>query len=188
MTIVIPAGYCQISINFEGPTVSGEAVVTSGWSLGEEGTLIGLCQLVGVGITDHIMPYMHDAFTLTSVSGITATEVAEFPVAYTGEKSGDLAPPQVSLLTRKVSALRGRANRGRNYWPGLLLDTDIADDGTITNVYVTTLQGAFDAYGAEFAATNYSGCILHNDALLAPTDITGYIVENRVATQRRRLR
>lgn len=106
--------------------------------------------------------------------------------------------PNVSILVRKSTGLGGRYNRGRNYWPSFDR-TFVLSNGTVSPGEVTLLQAGFDAMlevlgGAvgtpPVNLTNMS--LIHSpraaEATPTPTPITALIVENLVATQRRRLR
>lgn len=188
MTINIPTGYAQATINYSGPTVTGKAATVLGFSLGEEGTLEGLCTAIEAAYNTNLAPWLHTAFTVTSVRAIDNVNVHEKSMSIDGIRTGDLAPPNVALLTKKTTALRGRKFRGRNYWPGLMKDDNIEDDGTLIGGYVNQLNDAFAGFNGDLNMLGYFPVILHNDAEVPPTPVTGGGVESRVATQRRRLR
>lgn len=188
MTVNIPTGNAQVTLTYSGPTVSGQAATVLGFGLGEEGTLPGLVNAVEAAFIAHLSDYQHVAFTLVNIRAIDNTNVYEKAVTIGGNVTGDLAPPNTSVLIKKTSDLRGRAFRGRNYWPGFLLDSNIYDDGTINPAWLEVLQDQFNLFGEELIGIGYFPRILHNDAVLDPTPVTGGGVENRVATQRRRLR
>lgn len=188
MTINIPVGFAQATINYAGPTVTGKAATVLGFSLGEEGTLQGLCNGIEAAYNVNLAPYLHTAFTVTSVRAVDNENVHEKAVNIQGQMTGDLAPPNASLLVKKTSALRGRKFRGRNYWPGLMKDQNVLDDGTLIAGYVADMADAFDGFNTDLFTLGYFSVILHNDPETVPTPVTGGGVESRIATQRRRLR
>lgn len=188
MTVNIPPGYAQAAINFDGPTPSGKAVVLMGYSLGEEGTMAGLASILAAGMEDSIIPILSFNWTITSISVTTDTGYYEEPVQLTGLSNVSTPPPNVTLLVRKTTGLRGRANRGRNYWPGLLTETDVFNTGAIDPTKVESIQTILEGIGEILYTAGYFGCILHSNPALDPTPITSIVVESKVATQRRRLR
>lgn len=116
----------------------------------------------------------------------TATVAGEYP--YIPEtKNGNTEPPQVSLLVRKVTGNRGRRNRGRQYWPMLLGDESTAGTGEILPTARDGFQTGFDAFYSAMVELGLPPVILHNDGS-TPTPLTGFLVEAKIATQRRRLR
>lgn len=73
------------------------------------------------------------------------------------------------------------------YLPGVLLDSDVTDGGTLPGPTQVSLQGTM-AYLYDLLETiDVQLVILHSD-VGAPTLVTGGGVESTVATQRRRLR
>lgn len=188
MTIFIPEGYAQATLVFSGPTDTGKCITTQAFSLGEEGTLEGLCTIIGAAFLAELSTYMSDSYTLLSVEAISATESAEVVHNIPGDGSLPPSPPNTTLLGRKITNLRGRKHRGRNYWPGFLTDSNVGTDGTIETSALNGLQGVFDSYGTEIYAAGYFACILHNDEATPPTPITNYVLDGKAATQRRRMR
>lgn len=187
--VSIPAGFVQVTMNFTGPTNSGEAATVLGFTDGAGTDLAVISAEMNSAWGTDVMPLMHDSFTFTGCRVINAT--AEGVAAYggtNGNRTGALAPPNTSCLVRKQSNLRGRENRGRMYLPGMLLDDDIFDDGTINISVVSAITSAVDDFLVNVAASNgYQQVILHNGTTV-PTIVDSISTENRVATQRRRLR
>jgi hypothetical protein len=98
--------------------------------------------------------------------------------------------PNCAVLVRKTSGLTGRANRGRMYLPGMLSEADVSEDGTIGAGVTSAIQTAMTAfYNALLGgAAAIQMVIFHTLPGPSPTLVTGLIVENMIATQRRRLR
>lgn len=188
VTITIPPNFAQVSINFAGPTPSGKAVVLHGHSLGEEGTLSGLAGLWATAMEETMAPILNQKWLIESISVTTEDEYYEQSVNYGGESSPATPPPSVTTLVRKVTGLRGRANRGRNYWPGLLTENDVSDEGDINPIKVDDIQDRIVGIGEVLFTAGYTPVILHTSPALAPTPVTNIVVEAKVATQRRRLR
>lgn len=187
--VSIPAGFVQVTMNYTGPTNSGEAATVLGFTDGGGVDLAVISQEMNTAWGTDVMPLMHDSFTFTGSRVINAS--AEGVASYggvNGNRTGALAPPNTTCLVRKQSNLRGRENRGRMYLPGMLLDGDIFDDGTIDISIVAAITTAVQTFLTNVAAANgYGQVILHSGAS-APTIVDSISTENRVATQRRRLR
>jgi len=188
VTIFIPEGNAQATMVFSGPTDTGNAITTFGFSLGEEGTLTGLCNAIGASFIAELLPSLSNRYTLTKVEAISATESAEVVFNAEGDQAGMPPAPNTCLLGRKGTSLRGRKHRGRNYWPGMITESMVDESGFISAGPLEGLQGAFDLWGASIDGLGYFGCILHNDEETEPTGITSYILDSKVATQRRRMR
>lgn len=118
---------------------------------------------------------------------------------------GTPCPPNVSVLSKKQSALAGRRGRGRNYIPGIAeADVDaagyigegpIADWVLIWNNIATFINDIPVGAGGLAEPAIIHGLLRDPDTgdpipgtAIAPTPIVFMTVEQRVATQRRRLR
>ena len=138
-----------------------------------------------------------DLDSLVGDSGQVATVAGE-PVV--GARA-DGAPPQVSVLVRKnvSNAPRGRSWRMFLPPPG---DADISGVGLLTATYSNLVQAALDAFRDDIDEEDGPGvsrmnlcCVSYprssSGEVTGPGtayDLTSYAVQERVATQRRRLR
>lgn len=105
------------------------------------------------------------------------------------------APPaNVAVLVTKNTATLGRRGRGRMFLPFYVAESAVDESGTIDSNVMDDFQGNFDAWLALLQAadptlnpvlnsTNGPGTLQR-----VARQITGFRVENKVATQRRRLR
>lgn len=107
-------------------------------------------------------------------------------LADAGTGSAAACPQNVAVLIKKQTALGGRHGRGRTFWPGIP-EGQVNSAGVIGS---TALGDWQDAANFLEAFTDPFGppVLLHVDASITPTPITGFLVDGRVATQRRRLR
>lgn len=188
--MIIPAGYAQVTHVFGGTGLPEGAATTYGillnggsWDPGDAGLL-------------------HDIFGdtwLTSMSASVTLErtilkagpndvgpATEFSDPRTGGNVASMAPPNVSFLVRKVTAMGGRANRGRMYLPGVP-ESLVGNDGTLDSTFVTNQATVATNFLSRLSAEVLAPVILHN-SVQTPTLITQLVMEPRVATQRRRLR
>lgn len=189
MAVHIPAGYAQVTFHFSGPTRTGRAAAVLGINTGTSSDLAELAEWASNAFYDNIRPGMHQAFTLQRVVAEDMIYSGEYlTLSGEGSRTGDLAPPQVSVIVSKGTALKGRMFRGRTYWPGLLLDGDVLDDGSLVGTRQLAIQTYMDEFWDDMSSTHAVNQYLLHNAEVAPTPVDTYGVQNKVATQRRRLR
>ncbi|HKZ21565.1 MAG TPA: hypothetical protein VJQ57_15850 [Acidimicrobiia bacterium] len=122
------------------------------------------------------------------VLGELAKIEAATPVGGTRNDTAD--PPNTSVLVKKVTALVGRKHQGRMYLPAPRAD-GTNDGGLLTAAEAGIFQTAVDDWLGVIQSAAYFGApvILHQfEADGDPTVIEAFVVQPRVATQRRRLR
>lgn len=194
----IPVGFANFVVNY---TMAGdtEAMQTSwGVDVSDAG-----------GAYDDVLEYLADGYANAwqaetsdqTVIGPYRLEVGqdggdpitvEYGATTTGSNNDEPLPPNCALLIRKASALGGRRNRGRAYFPGLALKPSSSPAGVLDPAAVTALQGDADEWwtlAATAGPPEVSGLvILHSEAPFTPTPITSLDVQDKIATQRRRLR
>lgn len=97
-------------------------------------------------------------------------------------------PSNCALLMHKDTGTPGRKGRGRCYFPPALVDEGSVDtNGTITSgVYVTLAAREVVFYNA-LVSSGLLPVLFHSDGA-APTPITGFRLDTRIATQRQRMR
>lgn len=187
--VMIPSGFVQVTLRHDGPVTGGETATVLGMTDGTVTDLETISSDVNTAWVANMVPLLHDSFRYLGSRVITETQEGEANQTFAqGNRTGSLAPPNVSTLVRKNSPLRGRKFSGRSYLPGFLLDDDIFDDGTVSITPINAIQGALEQFWTDLAAANgYAQVILHNDATI-PTVVETIATEAKVATQRRRLR
>jgi hypothetical protein len=119
----------------------------------------------------------------------------------TGAINGSYPPPNCALLARKVTAFAGKKNRGRTYFPYMVVEGNVSNNGTIAGGLLATVQTALTGFLGQLT-TDLEPMVIANKTLVTTppetrphvTAITGghvvnqYLVETLMATQRRRLR
>lgn len=118
-----------------------------------------------------------------------------------GTRNITTPPPQVSSLTKKQTALGGKANRGRLYIPWLLSESEVTPEGGVDGTRAALIQSALNSWRTALATTQNIPMLIANKTL-AISGITGkpyvthvepgpvvtrLLFELKVATQRRRL-
>lgn len=100
--------------------------------------------------------------------------------------------PNSALLVKKTTASGGRRNRGRNYIPGLALRDLVSQAGVVDSALLTDINTNLATFlstvnaGTGFHATDL--VVLHSEAPATPAVITSLVADQKLATQRRRLR
>lgn len=188
--VIIPPNHVQVCFNWEGPlipdgqgcTVFGSTVASSDpAATAADWTTSFLAAFVGS---------LSDQVTLTTVDWYTADEGGSVLVDETGGASGDPCPPNVSIMFRKVTSVRGRRAQGRMFPPGLIYDEQVGVNGLIDPATVTgrTTQAnnwLADAVGNMVILQNSEG---NSPPLSPPPPVTALLCDARVSTQRKRLR
>jgi hypothetical protein len=188
---MIPSGYGEISVHHTGGGIDGEAV----WTIGFDNNAADTAAAIAENVSDAIdtLGYL-DALS----SSVTVEKVhvklgpddtgpsADFSNGNPGTNGGHAAPPNVSYLVTKNTALGGRKGRGRCYVPGVP-EVALQDGGAVEGAFVATLQGFFTDWGGAMVLASKPLHLLHGDAT-SPTAIDSLVVQSRFATQRRRLR
>lgn len=101
-------------------------------------------------------------------------------------------PQNCALLVKKQTALGGRRGRGRMYIPYLLTENYVDPVGNIDPTYVGGLQDIADDFYDGLVSADLQPVLLHDPGGFGveppPTPILQLSVDNKIATQRRRLR
>lgn len=194
MALVIPVGFAQVAYRF---TLAGDPE--------EMITTVGI-DLDGIaGLPSGAATAAMDAFAegYSGAAWSTAWTVRGCTV-YIGQDGGPpvivehvsdivgvttmATPPQnCAVLVRKQTGLGGRSGRGRMFIPPFALNEgNVTANGMLDPDFRSDTQTAVDAWMGEL-----NPVLLHDSATPgspAPTPITSFVVDPRIATQRRRLR
>lgn len=198
MPLIIPEGFIQVTLQWSGNTFdSGVAVSTFGMGAPLGPDPVDL-QEAADGITLIVESTMigqmdgSTTFVGTQVDG--AVESAFAASGAGGGRATEAAPPNVALLVKKTTSRRGRRAQGRLFWPSILARDEVSETGAVASTRLTTLQTLFtDFYDDLVALFPAEVVILQNSEgisppLSPPPVVTGFQVDGRVASQRRRLR
>lgn len=189
---IIPNDHGQVNYRFTGTAAPTGAEVAIGFRNDGDLALSAVGALFIDAWDDNIQQLQDDSIILESVLvkfGPNDTgPQGEFASGLTGAASGSAVPPNVSLLVNKVTALGGRRNRGRSFWPGFT-ESDVDPGGFINNEYLAFVQARCTDYLNQLSTAGASMVVLHSDAGFGgPPTVAEYVAQSRVATQRRRLR
>jgi hypothetical protein len=200
MALLLPLGYAQVIHSLR---LTGDAepmIVTYGVDLEESspdpsavadrlGSVFGNTMM---GALSNQLNHFLTTVRLGTVANVPgATGVAaknDF-----GSETGNLVPQNSAFLVKKVTSGSGRRNQGRMYFPGV-------PEAAVTNIGVlpdsgvrTNLRSAIGNWLAAIKAgvDAVDMVVLHSEGLSAappPTVVTSLILDDLIATQRRRLR
>lgn len=203
MSLIIPPGFLQAVYTFQLLDDTEPIVTTLGHEIDTASGASGAqaADDLFVGFATHIMPELNNRYILTGVDAYVGQD-GPGPLVYTSteapENGGATAAPlpqNCAYLIRKRTDLAGRRGRGRMYIPGCRED-QVDPTGLVASGMVTALQTAFDNFyeylTAAVGGRYYPPVVLHRSEGAGveppPTPITTFTAENRIATQRRRLR
>lgn len=122
----------------------------------------------------------------------------EAPVTSVGTRNADPLPANNAMLVKKSSATAARKKQGRMFFPmAYLSEVEVNRAGAIDASRAIVVQTMLDAWydacvatnNPAQAATNYIPVVLRKDNVSGPpTIVSQFVLENLIATQRRRLR
>lgn len=187
MPIVIPTGFSQVTLDFQIPAPGGTKIASTTFGVG---TLPSAALLDGILDSYNTTVWQVVGSTQCTMVGGTIRDALftyEAPYSEPGSVATALAPPNVSVLVKKVTVGAGRKNRGRLYPPGIAYDNTFNDGGEMTITDAGEYTAAFENFREAMQEEPGGMVILHNDET-APTPIVALQAERVAATQRRRLR
>lgn len=193
MAIIIPTNFAQITINYTSQSAFQSGNGATVFGIGAPGNdIVAATNLVTDTWVQYVLPLIDSNIRVETVRGITSLLSHEEIVATAGGRSGTTPPPNVATLVRKATVGRGRRRQGRMYLPGMVQQGEVAEDGSIQGTRLTQLQTAMTQFLGQMNTQGTPMFILHNEdgisAPPGPTGVNGLVVEQRVASQRRRLR
>lgn len=187
---VIPASFCQVNFLFGGVGYPTGAEVTCGFDVPGLTDPADIADLMADAYADHLRARVPTAVTLNSILvkvGPNDTgPFAELGVGSVGTGDAGQVNPNMAILIQKRTALGGRANRGRMFWP--VTEGQTGQAGTLGTIQVDDTNDAFALWQSQVIAGEATPVILHVNPALTPTPITSFACQALTATQRRRLR
>jgi hypothetical protein len=190
MSLRVPANHFEVVCHFTIPGQDGDVVSSLAFSGADAASppnftavTTELAELQGNMSQDSVLTSM--SFRLGSAA--TDDPVEEVDVNLPGIASGECLPCNNALLVQKRTAFGGRRNRGRNFWPGLEKN-GVSDAGLIASATLGGMQTNWEAMQAGMEALGYDPVLLHQQAPFPPTPVVTFTCQQKVATQRTRLR
>ncbi len=217
MPVVIPDGFAQANIRLRHTSQQRSAEMTFGLAPDPTQTNpVNIANNILAVFVSRISPILDNEVRIEGVTvrlgqpsgdpavGSSTTEASN------GAGNASTPPPNVAVLVRKLTGLGGRRNRGRMYFPWGVNEASVSEAGIISAGDLAVINTAWEGFRADVAAHADLGpvVILHDSSRYtvthptssqklvtrttvvppAPTTVTAFSVDSRVATQRRRLR
>lgn len=187
------------------PLVSRNIVVTCGHSLQDwTGTMQEAANRLHDDFAEAIVPGLDSNATFLYVDMFVGNgsnpsgSVRSTKPPVVGGFSGNTPPANVAVLVRKVTGVLTRSGRGRMFLPFFVAESAVDEGGFIDADVLQDINAQFElwqtANAREGAAGNGPVPAVINPSprpgggLTTSIQITGFAVQNQVATQRRRLR
>lgn len=203
MALIIPPGYLQAVYEFQMTGDPESMVVTCGHEIDSASGANAADAADDLFLSFNAEIFQSLGHNVYSFVGVTAYIGQDGPTlvvpstqaATTGPATSVSLPQNSSWLIRKRTDLGGRRGRGRMYLPGIA-ESNVDHAGNINAGNVTFAQAAFDGWydflTGGVGARLYPPVVLHRSEGAgvepAPTPVTMFTVESKIATQRRRLR
>ena len=189
----IPVNFGQVNFKFTGVGAPLGAEVTHGFAISGAGAPEDVAGVWAAAWQGTVRTQQSNEVTLSSIlvkfgpNDVGPSD--EIPIGLAGSAAAGSCAPNTAVLARKVTALGGHAGRGRWYWPGIL-ETQVGSNGFLTPTTLSNYQDEFDGMHSFLSASDFPPVLLHAEGspITTPTVVTRWLVDPRVATQRRRLR
>lgn len=190
--MIIPDGYAQANFLFSGANAPTGAQVTLGFDVSSfVGTVALAAQTIRDAWTTEVLPYQVDELSYQGVLlkyGPAETGASYFAAAAgAGGDTGAAGPPNCAYLAHKNTNFGGRRGSGRMYIPGTT-DAAILDNGTVETGKFGQIQGALNDFWNLLDGSDLHPVLLHGTSAPVPYPIIDFELDQRIATQRRRLR
>lgn len=188
--LIIPAGYaeCVFSLGTDGP--KSPVSFSIGAQLGSTESslatnLLGWFSGGGAHQYGALVP-SNDGPFIVEVTGHSVQAIVENSIP--GFSSSVNPPPGVAVKVKKLSGVRGKANKGYMFCPRILDVSYVNDTGAISSAVRTSFGTLFAALLTAMSADGSSPVILHHalSSVTSPTPVTGLSVLPYAAYQRRR--
>lgn len=185
----IPAGFGQVNILMAYGFAFTDCMTSFG--IQADGDASDIAEDIHQAVDGTLNSFITSAVGFTGVEVITPTIIGESTGGViAGAISAESTPPNVAILAKKLTGLRGRSNNGRNFFPGIQ-ESNVNDDGDLDAGFLAGVQtGLDDFYDAVTAITGVTEVVLlHAEgSVQAPVLMSGWLASSKVATQRRRLK
>jgi hypothetical protein len=110
----------------------------------------------------------------------------ERATSHVGLAGGNMMPINNTFLAKKTTALGGRRQRGRNYFPGVS-ENAVTDGGLLEAGVAAGWNTNLQDCRTAMTALGYELALFHQSAPFAPTNVVDWQCEDTIATQRKRL-
>lgn len=192
MTLVIPPGFANAAFRYSLTGDPEVMVTTCGFVLDGDpadlanGLVVGHNAEFAAGTISADWTFLGVHLAVGQDGAPPVTVEANVPRA--GSGGAQNIPNNCAYLLRKLTGFGGRTGRGRMYIPPFFAsEADISRTGMVTEPTRTNMENNW----RNVLALELQPVLFHDDAgagPFVPTPITQFVMDARIATQRRRMR
>lgn len=181
--------------------VTGRATTRVGMLVTDAGpqSVVDVCEAAveGWNVALGLRARMDQQTTLAAVRAETSTQSTVLPVGEAGQRNMIAASPNTALLETMSATGKGPRYQGRRYWPSLLSNGEVGENGLVGETPLGLVQTSLDLlYTALSTVDGFQGLAIPQSDVdgqvsspVVPWPLVGTIgLATRAATQRRRLR
>lgn len=191
----IQNGFVDVAYGIKLGTDPELMFVTHAWSYAGAVPTVEECEGHYGRFTNRIRTCYSSAFTFPECRFTFGTPTGNVPIVVNpdvpvvGNRAAiDTLPNNCALIVRKATALGGRKNRGRLFFPSPA-EVNVGSEGNANSTERVLYQTAVDNWQADEAtAAIFDPVLLHSDGITTPTTVVGWQVQTKIGTQRRRMR
>lgn len=189
--LVIPAGYAQCVFGAEDSYNLRSVSFSIGAHLGstEASLASNLAGWFGGSGGSDFRTSCSQQFFLTQVEVVGHSTSAVSSIGVFALSTAPQLPDNTTAKVRKLTGIRGKANKGYMFPYGLVPRGSISDSGGYSSAFVTGMNTVFAALLTAMSTDGSSPEVLHrtNSSVTTPTPITALSFSPSAHTQRRRL-
>lgn len=195
MARIIPPGYAECSMEFWLAGYLRPAVITQGFKInGSVGSSYNVADQFDLAFAGSFKALFDSNVTMRNAKAVIGQDgsdpIVQISTTQTaGTSARESTAPALALMVTKNTNLGGRKNRGRNYMPWALADSDVAENGAVNPTRLTSWAAALDEYYDFIIGPTTDlldePVILHTDPTV-PTPVTSFTPNPAIRTQRRR--
>lgn len=191
----IPNDFAQVNLIFAGDGCPLGAECTFGVSVASfgggptEAANEVIAQVDGNNLMDNLSDDIRLDRVLVKFGPNETGPSDEVSAGLGGGVSGECSAPNTTFLIRKITASGGRAGRGRMFLPGVA-ESAVTLGGNVVSPFASDNTSAWNAFRIDMNLADLPIVLLHGDGspISTPTEVTSFLCDSKVATQRRRLR
>lgn len=198
--LVIPPGFVSARFRYSLLGDPEEMITTLGFDLGTQGPDVTTANLLADSWKTNFCVSgagLGDAWTFLGVDLLVGNDpppgvvVRSTSVALDGTLTADTLPQNCCLLGQKRTATPGRRGRGRMFVPAAHVgEGGVNNAGVIDSGAVSALNTRMDDFLEDVTVTSADlvPVLFHSETPTLPTPLTQLSFDQRIATQRQRLR
>lgn len=188
--LVIPAGYaeavCQVFLNGRAKPFSFSFGVQLHTTEQDAASVIaGWLESTASGGYAHALS---SAYTTGSVNVTGHTNFYSQPTSQVGSDPAAHEPPGLAVKIKKVTNVRGKANKGYMFWPGIIEDGQVDSQGNLSSSMIVSAETIASGLITALTGDSLVPVVLHrtSSSVTTPTPINSFVIQPLVRSQRRR--